>query len=214
MVKATYHHGDLRQTLVKTARALAVESGIDGFSLREVSRRAGVSHAAAYNHFADRSALVEALVVEAFRALRGALERAERRPATPLERLQNIGIAYVRFAFEHPAEFRFMFRPELIASIRPRIEASAEEASADAYEILQRTIAAARASGDIAHEADHATLTAWSIVHGLATLILDSPGEKPLKTAKAVETLARTVTTIGIDGMRVRRGGTSTARDS
>lgn len=203
-VKATYHHGDLREALIATARELAIEAGIGGLSLREVSRRAGVSHAAAYNHFASRAALVEALVVDAFDRFRKALERAERRPASPLERLVNIGVAYVRFACEHHVEFRLMFRPDVRAISSDGAHSVVGVAGGAAYSVLERTVAAARASGDIAHDHASATLSAWSIVHGLATLIVDGPQALCDDSPKSIDRLARSVSAVLIAGMRAR----------
>jgi AcrR family transcriptional regulator len=141
--KGTYHHGNLRQALLEAARGLVAEAGLDGFGLREVSRRAGVSHAAVYNHFANRSALVEALAIEAFAAFTAALRAAERTTDDPLLRLERVGIAYVRFAFEHQAEFRFMFRPELCRD--PHVEGEGGPlalAARESYAPLEETIAA------------------------------------------------------------------------
>ncbi|MBD5634544.1 MAG: TetR/AcrR family transcriptional regulator [Candidatus Eremiobacteraeota bacterium] len=191
--KAAYHHGDLRNALLAAARALVSEGGIDGFGLREVSRRAGVSHTAAYNHFANRSALVEALVIEAFAALTAALRAAEFGATDPLRRLQDVGVAYVRFAYERQAEFRFMFRPEHCpdpgsASVELRAATSA------AYAPLADAIAAALSAGAIAGNAQTLALTAWSGVHGLASLIVDGPLRNEALDSATVEALARSVT--------------------
>lgn len=203
-VKAPYHHGNLRKTLVATARELAIEAGVGGLSLREVSRRSGVSHAAAYNHFANRADLVDAVVIDAFDRFRKALERAERRPASPLERLENIGVAYVRFACEHRVEFRLMFRPDVRAVPCEREATPVEIAGSAAYAVLERTIAAARDAGEIVHDAASATLSSWSIVHGLATLLVDGPRYLGEENPRAIEALARSVTAIHAAGMRAR----------
>ncbi|GAC1310908.1 MAG: TetR/AcrR family transcriptional regulator [Vulcanimicrobiaceae bacterium] len=206
-MRATYHHGDLRETLLATAREVALASGVASLSLREVSRRAGVSHAAAYNHFASRSALIEALVVHAFDRFREALEGAERRTASPLGRLENIGVAYVRFACDHPAEFRLMFRPEFLPATACAWPMPIAVAGNAAYAVLERAVAAARASGEIVHEQRSATLSAWSVVHGLATLIVDGPTTIADRSPEAIEALARSVTAIHSAGMRVRPEG-------
>ncbi len=191
--RTTYHHGNLRAALLEAARALVLESGLDGFGLREVSRRAGVSHAAAYNHFANRSALVTALVVEAFGALAEALAAAERLEATPFARLRTIGVAYVRFAFEHPAEFKFMFRPELCADPLAPSEQVAG-ASRESYSPLERAIAACLADGSLTGDAETLALTAWAAVHGLASLVVDGPLRNDGLDLAAVDALARGVT--------------------
>ena len=112
--KHNYHHGDLKRALLDAARVLAAQRGIDGFTLREVARQAGVSHAAPYHHFRDKAALVEALGMESYAALAEALRRArDHAKSLGAERLCDLGVAYVRFAVESPAEFRLMNRPEL-----------------------------------------------------------------------------------------------------
>ncbi len=193
--KSAYHHGNLREALLEAARGLVAEAGLDGFGLREVARRAGVSHAAVYNHFANRSALVEALAIEALAAFTAALRAAERTADDPLLRLERVGIAYVRFAFEHQAEFRFMFRPEICKD--PLVEGeggSLGVAARESYAPLEETIAACLASGAIRGDARTIALTAWSGVHGLASLIVDGPLRDTALDLHTVEELARGVT--------------------
>jgi AcrR family transcriptional regulator len=195
--KSAYHHGNLREALLEAARGLVAEAGLDGFGLREVARRAGVSHAAVYNHFANRSALVEALAIEAFEAFTAALRAAERTTDDPLLRLERVGIAYVRFAFEHQAEFRFMFRPELCPDPLAEGEGGALAlalAARESYAPLEETIAACLASGAIRGDAQTIALTAWSGVHGLASLIVDGPLRNSALDLRAVEALAQGVT--------------------
>src|SRR5205809_439421 len=112
--RASYHHGDLRRTLIDASLALVEEEGIGALSLREVARKAGVTHNAPYHHFPDRGALLAAIAEEGFGRL--AQETAAARaavPDDPLARLTACGQAYVRFAIASPAHFRVMFRPEL-----------------------------------------------------------------------------------------------------
>src|SRR5690349_9700618 len=96
----TYHHGNLRPALLRAAGKMLEKQGPAGVSLREASRRAGVSHAAPYRHFADREALLAELAAEGFEMLAEALRGHAGR---------DMGEAYVRFALEHPQRFRLMF---------------------------------------------------------------------------------------------------------
>ena len=106
-----YHHGQLRAALLAASRSILAESGARGLSLREAARRAGVSTAAPYRHFKDKTSLLAALAHAAFVRLDAELTAVAERfaDAPPLERVQQLGVAYVGFAARHPAEFRLMF---------------------------------------------------------------------------------------------------------
>src|ERR1700712_1278902 len=106
--KAAYHHGDLRTALVRAAMELLEGRGETALSLRAVARRAGVSSAAPYRHYADREALVSAVAAVGYRELAERLAVAHPSPSTP-EQLASVAIAYVQFALERPALFRIMF---------------------------------------------------------------------------------------------------------
>lgn len=196
--------GNLRHALLASARELAADR-IDGFSLREVARRAGVSHAAAYNHFADRAALVEALVIEALAALRDELRSAAATSEDVIVRLERIGAAYVSFAYRHPAEFRFMWRPEYCVAKPGSGDGEAlRSASRAACHVLVSAIAAALESGKLAGDAETFVLTAWSAVHGLAALLVDGPQREEGLTLAQVELRARGLTGTLIAGMLAR----------
>jgi AcrR family transcriptional regulator len=145
---SSYHHGDLRQAVLQEAGELIEKEGVDALSLREVARRAGVSHNAPYRHFPDRDSLLAALVEEGFRMLGEALEQRPRR---------EMGEAYVEFALAHPARFRLMFGGRVKLERRDR----------RAYEALVKSFA------DLGEDAQYAAAAAWSLVHGLSHLILD-----------------------------------------
>src|SRR5271165_5831849 len=109
-----YHHGDLRRALLHAAEDVLATEGLNGLTLREVARKAGVSHNAPYNHFADKAALIAAVVEDAFKLFGHSLRQAyDETPGTPLDKVMALGSAYVRFAVDHPPLFRIMFRPEL-----------------------------------------------------------------------------------------------------
>src|SRR3989337_2146185 len=108
----TYHHGDLRAAVLAAAWKMVEKEGIARLGVREAARRAGVSHNAPYRHFADRKALLAALVAEGFEQLNAALENRAGR---------ELGEAYVAFAFQHPQRFRMMFSgPRASAELQAR----------------------------------------------------------------------------------------------
>src|SRR5262245_50671314 len=161
---ATYHHGNLRNALLKAARALLEERGPSALSLREIARRVGVSAPAAYHHFPSLDAIAVGL------AEQGAAEMAECLKAAPGDgksRLLRIGEAYVAFARANPALYRLMFGEGLPAASR----------SGDAVRALRLrsydTIKSALGERLPEAELQAAGLFLWSVVHGLALLMID-----------------------------------------
>jgi AcrR family transcriptional regulator len=167
-----YHHGDLRRALIDTALAMVTEEAAWNFTLREVARRAGVSHAAPYNHFEDKSALLAEVAALGFQSLRQTLEAAARaQPRSARQAFAGIAAAYVRFGVEHPAHYRLMFGAELAEQARyPALQAASDATFAVLTGVLER----GQASGQVRRGAvrDQA-LAAWSLVHGLTTLLID-----------------------------------------
>jgi len=181
--RAGYHHGDLRPALLQASSALLEERGLGALSLREVARKAGVSHNAPYHHFRDRSSLLAALAEDGFGTL--AREMAAARAAAPdsQARLEACGQAYVRFALGWPARFRLMFRPELTG---PDEQAAVAAAGTAALDILAGAIGEAQAAGLApAGELAPLVLTCWAAVHGVASLWLDGPLMRAQRTFAA-----------------------------
>ncbi|MCJ2048916.1 TetR/AcrR family transcriptional regulator [Methylobacterium sp. J-070] len=172
----TYHHGDLRAALVAAALDLLEAGGEAALSLRAVARACGVSAMAPYRHFAGKEDLLEAVAARGFADLAARLEAADA-AAEGGEALAAQGAAYVTFACRHPALFRLMF-------MRP----CRGPVGSEAYRILERRAAALAGP---AMGAEDLTLAAWSLVHGLAALILDR--RVPLE-GEAAEALARRIT--------------------
>jgi AcrR family transcriptional regulator len=187
--KRNYHHGALRQALVEAAAQLAAERGVSTLSLREAARRAGVSQAAPYHYFADKSALLAAVAEEGFRVFDATQAAAlVDAPPDPVARLQALGAAYVRFALDKPHYFRVMFRPHLVEHSR---YPSLHEVSRRSFERLVECTRTAR----LAHGHDDPDPTAvstlvWSVPHGLAMLYLEGPISDGT-TPRALEALAR-----------------------
>jgi len=171
--KRGYHHGDLRRALIDTTLRVISEEDIGGVSLRAVARRAGVTYAAPYHHFRDKNALLAAVAVEGYRALRSEVERAlSRAPQRPVARLQALAQSYIRFGIAHPAHYRVMFRPDLGD---PQQEPELDAAAGQAFQGLLLIIAELRGPGANAEELERLAITAWSMVHGLVSLWNEGP---------------------------------------
>jgi AcrR family transcriptional regulator len=177
-----YHHGDLRRALLDTALEAIGEQGPAAVSLRDVARRAGVSHAAPTHHFRDKTGLLTALAAEGWSLLADSLQEAVGRGGDFAE----LGVAYVVFATSHPAHFAVMRAPGLARADDPDLDAAMGRAREQLRSGVQRFEAGST------RDTDTTALTAWSLVHGLAALILE--GAIPLKPDTDVTELARAVT--------------------
>jgi AcrR family transcriptional regulator len=215
-----YHHGHLRRALLDAALQMLTEHGLQGLTLRAVARRAGVSEAAPYHHFANKAALVEALVVETLQQLAQNLQEAAQATAgTPLDRLVATGVAYVRFALERRTSFQILYRPELRQLSHPAPDADdsarspIDRAGMAAYQVLLDGIVACQHAGIVAPgDPLPLALTAWATVHGLAQLLLDGVvGAEilPQGVAPDASHLAHIVTETLAQGLVVRQGAVS-----
>ena len=177
-----YHHGHLRQAILAAAVDALTESGPARLSLRELARRAGVSHAAPAHHFGDKAGLLTAVAAEGYTLLADALTAAQQQTGDFLD----VGVAYVRFAIEHQAHFEVMFRPDLYHPDDPTV-AAARQRAADALYGGVGSVAATGRGPDI----PLAGVAAWSLVHGFATLWLNHAlpadlSDDPQAAARAV----------------------------
>lgn len=165
-----YHHGDLRAALLAAAELELDEAGIEGFSLRAVAKRAGVSHAAPAHHFTDANGLLTALAVRGFRRFVETQHRAmAQAPAEPRAQLSASGLGYVQFAIENPALFRLIF-----SSNRPDFaDPHLNSAAFDGYDLLVRLVR--QSTGTDARqsrEGQRNVEAAWAMAHGLADLLI------------------------------------------
>ncbi|MEV7657584.1 WHG domain-containing protein [Streptomyces anulatus] len=155
----TYHHGDLRRAILDAALDAIAANGPGALSLRDLARRAGVSHAAPAHHFKDRTGLLTAVAAEGYALFADALAGAPD--------LRERGVAYVRFAATHPAHFQVMFQPDLHRTDDPDLLAARTRAT----EALRAGVADLPPAGR--GEDDRlAGVAAWSLAHGFATLLL------------------------------------------
>jgi AcrR family transcriptional regulator len=163
-----YHHGNLRRALLEEAAKAIQEGGVGDLSLRDLARRAGVSHGAPARHFSDKAALLTALATDALERFQAALLGGMAEAGdSALDRHRAIGMGYVRFAVEHPAYFRLM------TSRRDFFEADAEFDAAykRLFEtIREATVAAQQEGWATGSDPDDLLLLSWSVVHGFAML--------------------------------------------
>ena len=176
----SYHHGDLRSSILQAAGEILEKEGLDAVTLREVARRAGVSHNAPLRHFPDREALLAALAGEGFRNLSEA-----QRVASATGGPRGLGESYVRFALEHPQRFRLMFGGRVAIASHPALK----EAAMITFDAVVEAMAA-RVPGPGARDA---AVAAWSLVHGLALLLLDDRIASAARAGRSDEEFVRQV---------------------
>lgn len=158
----TYHHGDLRAALLVAAEAELTERGVEAFSLRQVAKRAGVSHAAPAHHFGDTSGLLTALAAEGYRRFVAAQTARESAAAPdPKAQLLAAGLGYVDFALQTPTLFRLMFASDRPNYADPELSAAGEAA----YDHLHAQVLAIGGTSD-----DVPAI--WAITHGVADLLV------------------------------------------
>jgi AcrR family transcriptional regulator len=181
MPRRPYHHGNLRDALLRGAVRVIAELGPAAFTLREVARRAGVSHNAPYRHFRDKDALVAAVAAEGFRELTRAMREAGERPGNALEQLKQSGLAYVAFALRRPEHFTVMFDAPVSSSKDPEYV----QASTEAFDTLTAYIKNCQEGGQLpAGNTQERVLYAWSLVHGIAKLAVAE--RLPFRTKAAI----------------------------
>jgi AcrR family transcriptional regulator len=182
-----YHHGDLRRTVIDTAMGMLHEDKGWQFTLREVARRAGVSHAAPYKHFPDKAALLAEMALLGFDRLREALMKAKpRRPNSLRDEFFAVARAYVRFATSNPALYRLMFSAEAGKAADVHLSERALAAFGVVIELLERGQTEGRLrKRDVRGQA----AACWAQIHGITMLTIDGlllpekVGPKPLDAA-------------------------------
>jgi AcrR family transcriptional regulator len=156
-----YHHGDLRSALLQAAAEEISRVGVAGLSMRELARRAGVSHAAPAHHFGDKTGLLTALATDGFRILHEHTSPVLGRP----DALVRGGEQYVAFALAHPAHFSVMFDPHLLRMSDPSLTVERNQAFDNFFTAVRQTTGTTDEE-QVANEA----MAAWSAIHGVAVL--------------------------------------------
>ncbi len=199
----TYHHGNLRPALVEAAAGLLETAGPLGVTLRGAARMAGVSQTAPYRHFADKDALLAAVAEDGFQALTAAMSRAEQAERSgPTRKLQAIGVAYVRFAVDYPSRYRLMFGPVVQGRSHPALRAPAQAA----WSVLNGAVASCQRAGQVRiGEPAALSFVLWSLLHGLAALILDEQLPPALRSHASVEDLTAHAIRVLLEGVERKR---------
>ncbi len=202
----SYHHRDLRSSLLEHGIALAREGGPAAVSLRDVQRRAGVSNSAAYRHYADRQALLAAIaayaLTEMAERMQAAIARVRRRGSpqeAALARFRATGASYLQFALTEPGLFRTAFltdlgleEPEQPAGPDQTGDQPPRSAIRDPYALLVRCLDELVEAGVLAAERrGYSDVAAWAAVHGMAVLLLDGPMRAlpPAERKRAIDRL-------------------------
>ena len=201
MTPATpYHHGDLPNALRQAAVAVIDERGLGAFSLREVARRAGVSHTAPAHHFGDVRGLLTAVAIDGFEALQAVTAEACAGIEDPVERLAAIGDAYVNLARSHHAHCEVMFRTDVVDPD----DADLQLAGMTAYAVLEDTVRTLIDDEGLDVDLDDATWLCWSAMQGLVALgpKLDLIAELKGRPAPSSGELVREFTRRIVAGLR------------
>jgi AcrR family transcriptional regulator len=201
--QGSYHHPDLEQALVDAAIRTIGKRGVDALTLRDIGTQLGVSRTAIYRHFEDKSALLARVSLEGFRRFRRALEAARdgarKRGAEPIE---EMGVAYVRFALTNEAHYKTMFGDTFEAPDRyPELN---QEGRA-AFEVLLDTVVQEQAAGRIDPHQEPLRLARllWATVHGIATLGMAGRLTENGGSAATLEELSRLHSQIMLTGLRM-----------
>jgi AcrR family transcriptional regulator len=189
--KEGYHHGDLRRALLDATLRLVEQKGPQGFTLRAAARAAGVSPGAPYHHFEDKDALLAAVAEEGFELFAGALRTAADGAAvSPRMRAQNVGVAYVLFAVEHPTRFRVMVGYGVQGRMN---QGGLAGAALSAYQLVRDVLVDGVKMKEGTAMGESEVLGWWAVVHGLAFLAIDGHLGKTGTSPKRAESVVRQV---------------------
>lgn len=201
-VRRDREKAETRQLILEAARELFTKEGYSQTSMRRIADQIGYTATTIYHHFQDKDALLNELCLLDFRALGEALQRMERLP-DPISRVRAMGVNYVRFALEHPQQFRFMFMVERPIPGPDHVNIDPAE---DGYEFLIANVREALSQGVFRPELDDPEMLAqifWAGVHGIATIHLSKAGisEHPWIKLKHPDETARFMTEVVLRGL-------------
>ena len=172
MASTTYHHGDLKNALIKAGVEILAEEGLGGLSLRKVAKQAGVSHTAPYSHFKDKQALIAAISTEGFKELHIQIEEVfASHKDEPKKLLVETSWAYLQFALSKPDRFKLMFSSVLE---KEKEYPDFVEVSHQNFQQLVGVIKLCQDANILkSGDANLTAVSVWGAVHGLAMLVLE-----------------------------------------
>ena len=179
MTSSNYHHGDLKQALIKEANHVLSQGEIEKLSLRQLAKACNVSATAVYRHFDNKQSLLTQLAANGFDAFTEYMKNDLQPDDSPVTQLQKIGTAYVNFALKNPHLFRLLFSSLLTSQHQSE---SLEKSGRKNHDLLTRIITNGIKQNVFSGDPETLSLAAWSMVHGLATLLVDNALEAGQET--------------------------------
>ncbi len=172
--KRAYHHGNLQEALLEAAIDIIDKEGTSALTIRRLAEKVGVSHAAPAYHFKDKNALLVAVATEGFRRLGHYFEKCVSQK-DPVERVREMGHAYIDFALAHPSHYRVMFGPDFatIKTDDPEFIQVASAAFAYLHDTMKEIYPERRGPDSEEMNSLTAALSSWSTVHGVVMLWID-----------------------------------------
>lgn len=199
----TYHHGELRESLIASGIEILACDGVKGLSLRAVAKKAGVSQTAPYRHFTDKNALLASIAVEGFRDLVSEIASAIARHRSPDRQLEAAGMQYFRFAMAQPEHIKVMFGGLVEMGKEHR---GLKEVSDEAFRQLLGLVSAGQEAGRFrSGDPARSALAAWSLVHGLSLLVLNKHISLEAFDAAAPDELAQSCLSLFKEGWSPRK---------
>lgn len=188
MPSKKYHHGDLKNALIKAGVEILAKEGVGGLSLRKVAQRAGVSHSAPYAHFPDKQSLIAAISTEGFNQLYAELEAAiSPHSKSPKKQLVEGAQAYVRFALKYSDTFKIMFSGVLE---KEKDYSSFVEISSKTFKLVVEVVQACQNAGVLpTAPANLMAVSVWGQVHGIVSLALEGQISHTLLEKKNIESI-------------------------